>query len=700
MDLNTLIKQLNRVGKTTSGRLAKLGLHTVEDLIFYFPFRYEDFRTIVKINDLQPEAVVTVRGRIELIANRRSFRTRKNVTEAIVADDSGQLRVVWFNQPFLTKTLKQGDEIFLAGKVSGDDFAVQMISPMYEPAFAPLSAGLRQGELIHTARIVPIYPLTAGVTEKQLRFLVKQALPTVRQMKDYLPKELIAADNFLKLSEALEQVHFPTDEILLSAAKKRLGFDELFLIQLRIQRARQELDASSAPAVKFLQKPTKEFVENLPFKLTYAQRQVSWEILQDLEKSRPMNRLLQGDVGSGKTVTAAIAILNVVLNGYKVVVMAPTEILAQQHFKTFQKLFAKNNFRIAILTRGSKLVGDEKMTPKKMLNIVNAGEFDLLVGTHALIQEKIKIPNLGFVVVDEQHRFGVKQRMALAKAKQQNVVVPHFLSMTATPIPRTLMLTVYGDLDLSVIKQMPAGRKPIITKVVDENNRAKAYEFVRKEIQAGKPCLPAGRQAFVICPLIDPSDTLGYKSAKQESDFLAKDIFQDLKIGLMHGKLKSAEKETVMAKFSNKEFDILVSTSVVEVGVDIPNATIMMIEGADRFGLAQLHQFRGRVGRAEHQSYCFLFSSNNNPAAIKRLQYLETCIDGFSLAEKDLESRGAGEIYGSRQSGLPEFKIAKITDFELVALAQKQAKWILENAKITPELSAQMERMEFVGHCE
>ncbi|MBI5254444.1 ATP-dependent DNA helicase RecG [Candidatus Falkowbacteria bacterium] len=693
MDLNTPIKQLTRVGKITAGRLAKLGLRTVEDLIFYFPFRYEDFRNIVKINDLQSESVVTIRGKIELIANRRSFRTRKNVTEAIVADDSGQIKVIWFNQPFLTKTLKQGDEIFLAGKVSGDDFAAQMISPIYEPAFARL----RQGELIHTARIVPIYPLTAGVTEKQLRFLVKQTLPAVRQMKDFLPDELVArnlvaADNFLKLSEALEQIHFPTDEILLAAAKKRLGFDELFLIQLRIQRARQELDAAFAPAIKFLQKPTKEFVAGLPFKLTDAQRQASWEILQDLEKSRPMNRLLQGDVGSGKTVTAAIAILNVILNGYKVVVMTPTEILAQQHFKTFQKLFVKNNFRIAILTRGSKFVGDEKMTPKKMTDLVNVGEFDLLIGTHALIQEKIKVPDLGFVIIDEQHRFGVKQRKALARAKQQNVV-PHFLSMTATPIPRTLMLTVYGDLDLSIINQMPAGRKPIITKVVDENNRAKAYEFVRKELQNG-------RQSFVICPLIDPSDTLGYKSVKQESEFLAKEIFPELKIGLMHGKLKSAEKEMIMARFNNKELDILVSTSVVEVGVDIPNATIMMIEGADRFGLAQLHQFRGRVGRAQYQSYCFLFSSNNDPAAIKRLKYLETCVDGFSLAEKDLESRGSGEIYGSRQSGLPEFKMAKITDFELVALAQKEAKWVLENKKITPELLAKIERMEFVGHCE
>lgn len=691
MDLQTPIKQLTRVGKITAGRLAKLGLHTVEDLIFYFPFRYEDFRTIVKINDLQPEAVVTVRGKIELIANRRSFRTRKNVTEAIVADDSGQLKVVWFNQPFLIKTLKQGDEIFLAGKVSGDDFAAQMISPIYERvairSFAP-----HGDKPTHTARIVPIYPLTAGVTEKQLRFLVKQTLPAVRQMKDYLPPELLARADFLKLSEALEQIHFPSDEELLARAKKRLGFDELFLIQLQVQKNRQALAESSAPAIKFLQKPTKEFVKSLPFELTASQRQVSWEILQDLEKSRPMNRLMQGDVGSGKTATAAIGILSVILNGYKVVVMAPTEILAQQHFETFQKLFAKNNFKITILTRGSKFVGDEKLSPKKMLEIVNAGEFDLLVGTHALIQEKIKIPDLGLVVIDEQHRFGVKQRKDLARSKQQDFA-PHFLSMTATPIPRTLALTVYGDLDLSVINQMPVGRKPIITKVVDESNRTKAYDFMRKELQKG-------RQAFVICPLIDPSDILGYKSAKQESEFLAKEIFPDLKIGLMHGKLKSAAKEITMEKFRNKEIDILVSTSVVEVGVDIPNAAIMMIEGADRFGLAQLHQFRGRVGRAEHQSYCFLFSSNNNPVAMKRLKYLETCADGFSLAEKDLESRGAGEIYGSQQSGLPEFKMANLSDSATIALAQKEANWAMENKKITPELLAKMEQMEFVGHCE
>jgi ATP-dependent DNA helicase RecG len=691
MELQTPIKQLSSVGKTTAGRLARLGLNTVEDLIFYFPFRYEDFRNVVKISALRVGDQVTVRGVIQLIASRRSFRTRKIVTEAIVADETGELKVVWFNQPYLTKTLQQGDEILLAGKVGGDLFAMQMVSPMYEK-IQIASPSLAMTEVIHTGRMVPIYSLTAGLTEKQLRFLVKQILPTMRQLEDYLPREIISRNNFLSLPTALEQIHFPDNEELLAAAQKRMGFDELFFIQARIQKTRKILSESNAISIKFLQKLTKEFVDNLPFQLTDAQRQASWEILQDMERTRPMNRLLQGDVGSGKTVTAAIAMLNVILNGYKVIMMAPTEILAKQHFHTFKKLFAKNNFRIALLTRGHKFFGDEKTTPKKMLDIVNSGEFDLLIGTHALIQEKISAPDLGLVVVDEQHRFGVRQRQMLATAKTQNFV-PHFLSMTATPIPRTLALTVYGDLDLSIIKQMPADRKPIITRVVAEDNRSTSYDFIRAEIKNG-------RQAFVICPLVDPSDILGVKSVTQEHEFLAKHIFPDLRIGLMHGRLKSSEKEDVMLRFVNKEIDILVSTSVVEVGVDVPNATIMMIEAAERFGLAQLHQFRGRVGRGRHQAYCFLFSNDAAAGAVKRLKYLETCADGFSLAEKDLALRGSGEVYGSRQSGLPEFKIAKVTDIESVVLAQKEAKWAIENNKITPLLDAAIERLEFVWHCE
>jgi len=696
MDLNLPLEKLTRVGKTTASRLKKLGLQTVEDLIFYFPFRYEDFRKIVKIKDLQPGQMITVRGKIELIANRRSYRTRKNVTEAIIADDTEQLKVVWFNQPYIAKTLRQGDEVFLSGKVSGDQFTLQMVSPMYEKIrschFGRDDNKDVRDDTTHTARLVPIYPLTAGVTEKQIRFLVKQTLGAIKEMPEFLPEEILQRNNFLSLAEALEQIHFPKDKKKLSQAQQRLGFNELFLIQLGVQNVRAELQKDKAIAVKFLQKPTQDFVKKLPFELTADQKKVSWEILQDMEKARPMNRIIQGDVGSGKTVTVGLAILNVLLNGYKVVLMAPTEILAKQHFQTFKKLFAKNKFDIALFTRGQKFVNQEKFTPKKMLDKVGAGEFDLLIGTHAVIQDKVKIPELGLVLIDEQHRFGVNQRKRLAKATEQDFL-PHFLSMTATPIPRSLMLTVYGDLDLSIIKQMPAGRKLIITRVVDEKNRGKAYDFMREQIKAG-------RQVFVVCPLIDPSDTLGYKSVTQEHEFLDQDVFPDLKIGLLHGRLKPLEKEQVMQDFQARRFDILVSTSVIEVGIDVPNASIMMIEGADRFGLAQLHQFRGRVGRSEHQSYCFLFSSVSGAEIMQRLKYMEKCSDGFSLAEKDLEMRGAGEIYGVQQSGLPDLKVADLTDVISINLAQKEAKWAIQNKKITPELQQALDRMNLSLHFE
>jgi ATP-dependent DNA helicase RecG len=438
-------------------------------------------------------------------------------------------------------------------------------------------------------------------------------------------------------------------------------------------------------------------VAALPFTLTSDQKKVSWQILLDLEKSLPANRLIEGDVGSGKTIVAAIALYNTVLNSFQAVLMAPTEILARQHFATLSELLLPKGVKIALLTSSEKklIVGRKEITDaKEVLNQIKKGEVDLIIGTHALIQDEVSYGNLGLVIIDEQHRFGVEQRKML-KEKNNNGLTPHFISMTATPIPRSLALILYGELDLSLIKEMPKGRKKIITKIVQENNRFKAYEFIRQEIKCG-------RQVFVICPLIDPSDKLGVKSVKEEFKRLDKDIFPDLAIGLLHGKLKAKEKENIMADFKNNKIKILVSTSVIEVGIDMPNATIMMIEGAERFGLAQLHQFRGRVGRGEEQSYCFLFAENFSPKTKERLESLVKSNDGFALAEYDLSFRGPGEVFGTRQSGLPEFKIADLTDLDLINLTKIQAREFLEHNDIAdfPQILAQIKQNKIIDHLE
>jgi ATP-dependent DNA helicase RecG len=670
--LETPVENLLRVGRATSKKLQNLGLRTAEDLLFYFPFRYEDWSKILPISQMTYGSAGTCRGRVELIKNTRSFHKRKNITEALISDDSGSIKAVWFNQPFLTKILKVGDEVFLSGKVDFDRFGIHLTSPSYE------KVGVGE-EAIHTARIVPVYRTTESLTNKQIRFLIKLVAPLAFKVRDWLPTEIKKEFGLIDLNRALEQIHFPKNVNLVKAARHRLKFNELFLVQLQNLLLKINLQKSTAPEASFQEEETKKFTAALPFKLTNGQRQAAWEILKDLASGKPMNRLLEGDVGSGKTVVAAIAILNIFLNGYRTILMAPTEILAKQHFNTFCKLFS--NLKIGLVTRSEKKINNE---PEKN----NDTEFildnsDLIIGTHALIQDNIKIDKLGLAIVDEQHRFGVKQRQALKGDKES----PHFLSMTATPIPRTMSLVFYGDLDISVIKELPAGRKKILTKVVSPEKREAAYEFVRKEIKNG-------RQVFVICPLIDQSDKLGVKSAKEEYKKLSQEIFPELEIGLLHGKMKSGEKEKVMGEFLENKINILVSTSVVEVGVDVPNATIMMIEGAERFGLAQLHQFRGRVGRSDFQSYCFLFSDSDGEEAAKRLLVMTTCNDGFALAEKDLEFRGPGEVWGVRQSGMPDLQIASLTDYAII----KEAKSAAENfIKKDPELVKYPDLREKLG---
>lgn len=659
--LETSVENLLRVGRATSKKLQNLGLRTAEDLLFYFPFRYEDWSKILPISQLTYGSAGTCRGRVELIKNTRSFHKRKNITEALVSDNSGSIKVVWFNQPFLTKILKVGDEVFLSGKVDFDRFGIHLTSPSYEKVGAV-------GEAIHTARIVPVYSTTENLTNKQLRFLVKLIAPLALGIHDWLPAEIRKEFRLIDLNQALKQIHFPESVDLVKAARHRLKFNELFLVQLQNLLLKNNLQKSVAPRISFQEKKTKKFTAGLPFKLTNGQRQAAWEILQDLFSGKPMNRLLEGDVGSGKTIVAAIAVLNVFLNGYRTILMAPTEILAKQHFNTFCKLFS--NLKIGLVTRSEKKINCETEKNNDTEFVINNS--DLIIGTHALIQDDVKIDKLGLAIVDEQHRFGVKQRQALKGDKES----PHFLSMTATPIPRTMSLVFYGDLDISVIKELPVGRKKILTKVVSPEKRNAAYEFLKKEIKSG-------RQVFVICPLIDQSDKLGVKSAKEEYKKLSQEIFPEFKVGLLHGKMKSEEKEKIMKEFLENKINILVSTSVVEVGVDVPNATIMMIEGAERFGLAQLHQFRGRVGRSDFQSYCFLFSDSDSEEAAKRLLVMTICNDGFALAEKDLEFRGPGEVWGVRQSGMPDLQIATLADYAII----KEAKAAAENfIKKDPDL--------------
>lgn len=692
INLDTKITELNRVGKTISGRLKILGIETAEDLLFYFPFRYDDFSSLKLIKNLQPGESTNVVGQIEMIQNKKSFKKGMHITEALINDETETLKVIWFNQPFIARNLKTGDKISLAGKVESDFSGPVMRSPSYEKLF--------NDQAVHTQGLVPNYHLTAGLTNKQLRFLMKQAIPLAKEISDWLPSEIVSSQGFCSLSDAIRKIHFPKNKDDITEAKNRLSFNEIFFIQLQQQIARNDLEKSIAPEIIFSENKTKRFVESLPFKLTDSQRKAAWEILIDMGKSRPMSRILSGDVGSGKTIVAVIAMLNAVLSGKQAALMAPTEILARQHFETFCKLFYNYNFQIALLTGSEKKIFSNTGTRNIKKSEIKSLKSEIMIGTHSLVQKEVKFKNLGLAIIDEQHRFGVNQRAALIRTNTDSngltETSPHYLSMTATPIPRSLALAIYGDLDLSTLNQMPSERKKIITKLIFEEKREIAYKFIRKEIENG-------RQVFVICPLIDESDKLGVKSVKTEFKKLDQEIFPEIKIGILHGKMKSDEKEKIMREFQDNIIKILVSTSVIEVGIDIPNASVMMIEGADRFGLAQLHQFRGRVGRSNFQSYCLLFTENSSDKTNKRLNALLTCHDGFALANMDLKLRGAGEIYGTVQKGFPDLKIADLFDYKLMKKAKHEAEKIIARSpdlEKYPDLKSKIDNARLNAHLE
>lgn len=703
LTLTSPVSAISHIGRSVDTQLKHLGILTVQDLLFYFPARYDDLSKVTPVGGARVGDRVVLKVRIELIQSQRSRYRRKLLIHALVADSTGKIRVVWFNQPWIAKMFKSGDEVYLVGQVKEEGGSIYLSSPAYEK--------VTRRAATHAARIVPVYPSTEKLSQKQLRFLARIVLPMARTVFDPLTKELRAQYDLVPLTQALAAVHFPQNEAQLKIARRRLKFDELLRLQLFAASLKRELKKIPAPRAEFQEEATKKFVEGLPFQLTDDQRKAAWEIIQDLGKGRPMNRLLEGEVGSGKTVVVAISALNAVLGNpvagsrSQVAIMAPTEILARQHFKTFSKFLEPHGISVELRVGGEK--------GKK--GVVQG---DVVVGTHALIQKEVKFKNLVLAVVDEQHRFGVAQRAAL-KEKRDDGMMPHLLSLTATPIPRSLALVFYGDLDISILRQMPRGRQKIETLLVfpersaakskgafdsvpsglhSGNNRwwtrDQAYDFVRAEVAAG-------HQVFWTCPIIDPSDVLGVKAATEVFENLKMTIFQDLKIGLLHGRMKSKDRERMMQEFIDKKIDILVATPVIEVGIDVRSATVMVIEGAERFGLAQLHQFRGRVGRSDIKSHCLLFVEGEpNP----RIQAFLESQDGFALAEKDLELRGPGEVYsGTAQSGFPEFKIASFADVEIAKQAKEAAQMILAQdpeLQSYPQLKAEIVKKEGKAHLE
>jgi ATP-dependent DNA helicase RecG len=646
--LDSPVTAISGVGPTQAKRLQRLGVDTIGDLLYLFPRRHEDYSQLRPIGKLKYGEQVTVIGTIRSTRLKRQ-RGGAAIVNSIIADASGSIQATWFNQPYLVDQFKRGRQIVLSGTVDEYLGRLVMSSPVWEPL---------DSELLHTGRLVPVYPLTSGMKGRWLRRIMKRTVDYwTKRLPDHLPSSIRERNDLLSLEEAVAQMHFPNDMHNLSRARRRLAFDEFFVLQIGVLRQRQEWRDHPGLPVPVDRALLQVFLSELPYRLTGAQQRAVDDILGDLGKDHPMSRLLQGDVGSGKTVVAMAAMYLVAKGGYQAAMMAPTEILAEQHFKNVATMLGQLGLSVALLT------GSVPRSEKEAIYAgVASGEIQILVGTHALIQEDVDFKNLALAIIDEQHRFGVRQR-GILRAKGYN---PHILVMSATPIPRTLALTVYGDLDLSIIDEMPPGRQPIETRWFMPAERERAYCFVRTQAEKG-------RQAYIICPLVEESEKIEAKAAVEEHERLSKSIFPDLRLGLLHGRLRSADKEEVMRAFSEHELDILVSTSVVEVGIDVPNATVMLIEGANRFGLSQLHQFRGRVGRGEHASYCILLSDITTDVSEERLRAIEDTQDGFKLAERDLEMRGPGDFFGTRQSGLPELKLASLGDTPLLELARREA---------------------------
>lgn len=654
--LSSSVAELPGIGAKAFKDFKNMGISSVKDLLLTVPFRYDDFSQIKKIAEVRAGHPVTVIGTIVSIKSRPAKNRHMTIVEAVLEDETGTLPIMWFNQAYLATTIRSGTELSLSGTV---DFRFNraMVNPVHEPP----------GRHLLTGRIVPVYSLSGSLKMNRVRAAVKISLSAVSEFEDWVPSEMIKQESYPDFSSAITSIHFPENQNDLSRAIERLKFDELFLHQLMFAQVRRDRSTRPASAIPIDEAALRTFVKTLPFELTPAQKRSAWEIVQDLAKPHPMNRLLQGDVGSGKTVVAAMAASCVLAQQKLVVYLAPTEILAAQQFDVFAQLFPTES--VALFTRSQTRVRNEEIKKEALIDQIKNREIHCVIGTHALLQDNIELPNSALVIVDEQHRFGVAQRHALLE--KTGAIAPHLLSMTATPIPRSLALTVYGDLDVSIINQMPAGRKPIGTAVVGEPQRAGMWQHVKDQIKQG-------RQVYVVCPLIDPSDTLGAKSVTEVCALLKKNALKSEHIEVLHGKLKSDEKQTAIEAFKQKKIDVLVCTTVVEVGVDVPNATVMVVMGAERFGLAQLHQLRGRVGRSDLTSYCYLLPDDTDGKAMERLQLLENIQDGFELAEKDLLLRGAGNVFGNAQSGFPDFKLATEADVDLMKKARDHAASLLQ----------------------
>lgn len=674
MTLDTPLLELKGVGPAVAAKFGQLGLKTVADLIDYYPRRYDDYSEVTPIAKLHPGAV-TIEAVIKQ-ATGRYVRRGMHITEAVASDNTSSVRLLWFNQPYRAAAFKPDQKYFISGVFELSHQRFQIMNPSVE---------LVSDFPLNTARIIPIYRETRGLNSRQIRLALKQVVLQIGQLPETLPAWLIKDQKLMSYADSIKAIHFPESGEQLKAARHRLGFEEVFRLSLAALMNKREISGEQAPSVPFNEAVAKDFVGHLPFKLTNAQRKVVWQIYQDIQKTQPMNRLVEGDVGSGKTVVAAMAAMMVLHQGHQVALMAPTEILARQHANTIQNLLTPLGYGDKV----GLLVGSMNAAQKTAAyKAVKSGALQFIVGTHALIQDKVDLHSLELIVIDEQHRFGVDQRKALmAKAGH----MPHVLNLTATPIPRSLALTLYGELDASILDEKPAGRQEVITEITSPNSRKQLYAKLDAEIEAG-------RQLFVVCSLVNESDIILAVSAEKMYETLSKTVFKHRRVGLLHGQMKSDAKQAVMQQFVDNELDVLVATTVIEVGVDVPNASVMLIENADRFGLSQLHQLRGRIGRGAHQSYCYLMMSDSK-APSTRLRAMERISDGFKLAELDLEMRGPGAIYGTMQHGALDLRIANLSDIKLIRAARAAADEFLnkdENLLHYKELNKHIMRLRAV----